>query len=120
MRNIVQCGLNAVRLPFGYWVVQEPGAGEAYEGPCLEALDRAVALIEDVGALQLLLDLHGCPGGESGDRPCGRHDSSWSWERWRTDEVRDETRRTVETGGAEDHGDDFFEKHQIEGLFQSK
>ncbi|CAK9106196.1 3-beta-glucanase 1) (Exo-1 [Durusdinium trenchii] len=87
MRNIVQCGLNAVRLPFGYWVVQEPGAGEAYEGPCLEALDRAVALIEDVGALQLLLDLHGCPGGESGDRPCGRHDSSWSWERWRTDEA---------------------------------
>ena len=32
MQRITACGLNAVRLPLGHWVLQE--SGEAYEGPC--------------------------------------------------------------------------------------
>eukprot|EP00439_Symbiodinium_sp_Y106_P033095 s2059_g3.t5 len=37
--DIARTGLNAVRVPFGHWVVQGPGSGEPYEGPCLEAVE---------------------------------------------------------------------------------
>ena len=36
MRRIVDTGLNAVRLPLGHWVLQEPAQGEAFQGPCLD------------------------------------------------------------------------------------
>jgi len=81
-------GLNAVRLPLGYWTVLGPAPGEPYEGPALEYVDRAVAWAEEVG-LQIILDLHGCPGGESADPPCGHQDRSWSWQRWRFNESLD-------------------------------
>ncbi|CAE7616304.1 exgA [Symbiodinium microadriaticum] len=84
--DIAKTGLNAVRVPFGYWVVQGPGSGEPYEGPCLEVLDGCVQMAEAHG-LQVLLDLHGNPGGESGSRPCGREYAAWKWEDWRHDEA---------------------------------
>ncbi|CAE7604703.1 exgA [Symbiodinium natans] len=82
-------GLNSVRVPFGYWVVLGPGAGEPYEGPALEILDRAVEWAEEYN-LEVLLDLHGCPGGESPDAPCGRRqrpESKWAWQQWRRSET---------------------------------
>lgn len=78
-------GLNAVRLPFGYWIVLGPDAGEPYFGPALEYIDQAVSWAEECG-LQIVLDLHGCPGGESGEAPCGRRqrpDGKWQWKQWR-------------------------------------
>ncbi|CAL1143993.1 unnamed protein product [Cladocopium goreaui] len=77
-------GLNAVRLPFGYWVITEPRPKEPYIGPALEYVDRAVAWAEELG-LQIVLDLHGCPGGESPEAPCGRRqrpESRWHWKHW--------------------------------------
>lgn len=82
------CGLNAVRLPFGYWVVLGAAAGEPYVGPALQYIDRALDWAEECG-LQVVLDLHGAPGGESGEAPCGRHRSNgdpWTWRQWRFDE----------------------------------
>lgn len=35
----------------------------------------------------MLLDLHGCPGGESGDAPCGRVNRQWDWTCWRQHET---------------------------------
>ncbi|CAE7499072.1 exgA [Symbiodinium pilosum] len=78
-------GLNSVRVPFGYWVVLGPSAGEPYEGPALDMLDKAVQWAEECH-LEVLLDLHGCPGGESADAPCGhrqRPESKWVWQQWR-------------------------------------
>lgn len=75
-------GLNAVRLPFGYWIVLGPGPEEPYIGPALECIDHAVAWAEEVG-LQIVLDLHGAPGCESGDPPCGRSNGDWGWTQWR-------------------------------------
>mmetsp|Transcript_87881 Transcript_87881/g.246820 ORF Transcript_87881/g.246820 Transcript_87881/m.246820 type:complete len:635 (-) Transcript_87881:70-1974(-) len=83
--QIQAAGLNAVRLPFGYWVVLGPCAGEAYEGPALQYIDRAVDWAEELG-LQVVLDLHGAPGGESGDPPSGRRHRSWHWTQWRFDD----------------------------------
>lgn len=80
-------GLNAVRLPLGYWTVLGPSPGEPYLGPALAFVDRAVQWAEECG-LQVLLDLHGAPGGESGDAPCGRHQvkGQWHWRQWRMEE----------------------------------
>jgi len=88
-QRIQSYGLNAVRLPLGYWIVLGPAEGESYVGPALEYIDRAVSWAEECG-LQVLLDLHGCPGGESGDAPCGRHQrpvGTWQWSSWRFDET---------------------------------
>ena len=35
-------GLNAVRIPFGYWIVSGPTEEDPYQGPDLDALDRLV------------------------------------------------------------------------------
>jgi len=82
--RIKACGLNAVRLPFGYWVVTQPRPNEPYAGPALEYIDRAIDWAEECG-LQVVLDLHGCPGSESPEAPCGRRqrpESRWHWKHW--------------------------------------
>lgn len=84
-RRIRLLGMNAVRIPFGYWVVTGPAPDDDFVGPCLEYLDRALAWCKTFG-LQVLLDLHGAPGGESGEKPCGRERKDWRWQDWRFDE----------------------------------
>jgi len=85
-RRIRALGLNSVRIPFGYWVVTGPTHGDKFVGPCLEYLDRAVSWGQ-VHGIQVLLDLHGAPGGESSEKPCGRQHKDWRWEDWRIDET---------------------------------
>lgn len=87
-QQIRACGLNAVRIPFGYWIVKEPAAKDIYCGAAIEYLDRAVNWAEECG-LQVVLDLHGCPGGESGEVPCGRRQrpvENWHYSQWRMNE----------------------------------
>lgn len=82
--RIRTCGLNAVRLPIGYWVVLGPEPGAPYVGPAMHYVDMAVQWAEELG-LQVVLDLHGCPGGESGETPCGRRQrphGTWHWSSW--------------------------------------
>ncbi len=66
-RWIKQCGLNAVRLPVGYWALEA-------EKPYVEcsrhirfALDQA-----QQNGLKVLLDLHGAPGSQNGWDHSGR------------------------------------------------
>eukprot|EP00933_Yihiella_yeosuensis_P084832 TRINITY_DN9952_c0_g6_i1.p1 TRINITY_DN9952_c0_g6~~TRINITY_DN9952_c0_g6_i1.p1 ORF type:complete len:637 (+),score=108.86 TRINITY_DN9952_c0_g6_i1:51-1913(+) len=90
-QRIRACGLNAVRLPFGYWVVAPPKASEPYFGPAIEYIDRAVDWAEECG-LQVVLDLHGCPGSESPEAPCGRRQrpaTKWNWKHWDFDKSLD-------------------------------
>lgn len=84
-QQIKSKGFNSVRIPFGYWIVTGPSNGDVYVGPALEFLDRALGFCKTLG-LQVLLDLHGAPGGESGETPCGREMKDWRWEQWRLDE----------------------------------
>ncbi len=60
-------GLNAVRLPFGYWhfAPEEPYVASP------ECIDRAIGWAEDFG-LGVVLDLHGLPGGQSAEHHTGR------------------------------------------------
>jgi len=86
-QKIKACGLNAVRLPFGYWTVIGPIEDDPYHGPALEFIDQAVQWARECG-LQIVLDLHAAPGGESAEAPCGRLQghNEWKWTSWHFDE----------------------------------
>ncbi len=64
---IKECGLNAVRLPVGYWALEAPK-------PYVESarfIDFALDQCQQNG-LKLLLDLHGAPGSQNGWDHSGR------------------------------------------------
>jgi len=66
-RWIKQCGLNAVRLPVGYWALEAPK-------PFVESsrfMDFALEQCQQNG-LKLILDLHGAPGSQNGWDHSGR------------------------------------------------
>ena len=60
-------GLNAVRLPLGYWVL----GGEPPYVPAADVVDRAFAQAKAHG-IGVLLDLHGAPGSQNGNDHSGR------------------------------------------------
>jgi glucan 1,3-beta-glucosidase len=66
-RWIKNCGLNAVRLPVGYWALEAPkpyvGASDFVDF----ALDQA-----NQNGLKVVLDLHGAPGSQNGWDHSGR------------------------------------------------
>jgi glucan 1,3-beta-glucosidase len=67
-------GLNAVRLPVGYWVFGD----EPPFVSCVEYVDKAFDWAEAHG-LKILLDLHGAPGSQNGRDHSGRiGDMAWS------------------------------------------
>jgi glucan 1,3-beta-glucosidase len=76
-------GVNAVRLPIGYWLVDpglDPGLAPDdgyYQGAGLRHVDDAVAWAEGHG-LKLMLELHGAVGGQSGQQTTGFRDTSWN------------------------------------------
>lgn len=66
-RWIAEHGLNAVRLPVGYWLMEPDGP---YVGG-IEMLDQAVDWCDEFG-LALNLDLHGLPGNQGPEHHSGR------------------------------------------------
>lgn len=66
-RWIKSCGLNAVRLPVGYWALEAPA-------PYVESARFIDFAFEECRAndLKLLLDLHGAPGSQNGWDHSGR------------------------------------------------
>lgn len=74
-RWLAQHGINAVRIPFGYWIVD---ADKPFVSSP-EHLDHAVALAEEHG-LKVVLDLHGLPGSQGPNDHTGR----MGYFRWHT------------------------------------
>jgi glucan 1,3-beta-glucosidase len=66
-RWIKNCGLNAVRLPVGYWALEAP---KPYI-ECSSYIDFALEQCQQ-NDLKLLLDLHGAPGSQNGWDHSGR------------------------------------------------
>jgi glucan 1,3-beta-glucosidase len=66
-RWIANCGLNAVRLPVGYWALEAPKPYVESSSFISFALEQAQA-----NGLKLLLDLHGAPGSQNGWDHSGR------------------------------------------------
>ena len=66
-RWIRNCGLNAVRLPVGYWTLEAPKPFVPAADFVEFALDQALR-----NDLKLVLDLHGAPGSQNGWDHSGR------------------------------------------------
>jgi len=66
-RWLAQRGINAVRIPFGYWLMEEDKP--LVSSP--EHLDHAVEMAQQYG-LQVMLDLHGLPGYQGPNDHTGR------------------------------------------------
>src|ERR1700677_107887 len=66
-RWIKNCGLNAVRLPVGYWALEAPKPSVGATDFLDFAFDQA-----SQNGLKLVLDLHGAPGSQNGWDHSGR------------------------------------------------
>jgi endoglucanase len=74
IRFIKQAGFNSVRVPFNYRLFVSEGETQKLEGPGYELLDRVVNWSKRQG-LFVILDMHGAPGGQTGDNI----DDSWGY-----------------------------------------
>src|SRR6201991_5126930 len=74
IRFIKQSGFNSVRVPFSYRLFVSEGEQQKLEGPGYELLDQVVAWCKQEG-LSVVLDMHGAPGGQTGDNI----DDSWGY-----------------------------------------
>ncbi|BEI80558.1 hypothetical protein CcaverHIS002_0110870 [Cutaneotrichosporon cavernicola] len=62
--KIADSGLNTVRIPVGFWSLVPLVEGEVFMVGAFNHLKRAVGWAKSVG-LQVMLDLHGAPGGQN-------------------------------------------------------
>jgi endoglucanase len=74
IRFISQSGFNSVRVPFSYRLFVSEGEPQTLGGPGYELLDRVVEWCKQEG-LHVILDMHGAPGGQTGDNI----DDSWGY-----------------------------------------
>ncbi|MGB2787034.1 MAG: glycoside hydrolase family 5 protein [Candidatus Saccharimonadaceae bacterium] len=64
---MAQAGINAVRIPVGYWILD----GDGPFRPCIDRLDWAVKQAKK-NKLLVMIDLHGAPGSQNGHDHSGR------------------------------------------------
>src|SRR4030095_5172174 len=69
-----QLGCNSVRVPFSYRLFVSESDQQKLEGPGYELLDQVVNWCKQEG-LSVTLDMHGAPGGQTGDNI----DDSWGY-----------------------------------------
>jgi endoglucanase len=74
IRFIKRAGFNSVRVPFNYRLFVNEGEPRRLEGVGYEMLDRVVGWCRSEG-LYVVLDMHGAPGGQTGDNI----DDSWGY-----------------------------------------
>jgi len=74
IRFIKRSGFNSVRVPFSHRLFVNQGAPQMLEGPGYALLDQVVRWCKEEG-LYVILDMHGAPGGQTGDNI----DDSWGY-----------------------------------------
>ncbi|KAK6246089.1 hypothetical protein SCA6_009179 [Theobroma cacao] len=90
---ISQNGLNAVRIPVGWWIASDPTPPPPYVGGSLQALDHAFSWAEKYG-LKVIIDLHAAPGSQNGWEHSASRDGSQEW--GKTDENIHQTVAVIE------------------------
>ncbi|KAK8692280.1 hypothetical protein V6N13_075751 [Hibiscus sabdariffa] len=85
---ISQHGLNAVRIPVGWWIASDPTPPPPFVGGSLASLDKAFLWAEKYG-LKVIIDLHAAPGSQNGWEHSGTRDGSQEW--GKTDETINQT-----------------------------
>ncbi|XP_006661724.2 uncharacterized protein LOC102701660 isoform X1 [Oryza brachyantha] len=71
-------GLNAVRIPVGWWIASDPNPPAPFVGGSLEALDSAFIWAEKYN-LGVIVDLHAAPGSQNSGEHSGSRDGSQAW-----------------------------------------
>ncbi|KAG8632980.1 probable glucan 1,3-beta-glucosidase A [Manihot esculenta] len=75
---ISENGLNAVRIPIGWWIASDPSPPKPYVGGSLQALDSAFSWAEKY-KVKVIIDLHAAPGSQNGFEHSSSRDGSQEW-----------------------------------------
>ncbi|EXC06703.1 putative glucan 1,3-beta-glucosidase A [Morus notabilis] len=75
---ISENGLNAVRIPVGWWIASDPNPPKPYVGGSLKVLDNAFLWAEKYG-LKVIIDLHAAPDSQNGYEHSASRDGSIEW-----------------------------------------
>ncbi|PKA59481.1 hypothetical protein AXF42_Ash016505 [Apostasia shenzhenica] len=86
-------GVNAVRIPVGWWIRLDPNPPHPFVGGSLMALDNAFSWAEKHN-LKVIIDLHAAPGAQNVWDHSGTRDGLQSW--GRTNETIDESVAVIE------------------------
>ncbi|XP_076947827.1 putative glucan 1,3-beta-glucosidase A [Bidens hawaiensis] len=90
---IATSGLNAVRIPVGWWTASDPTPPKPYVGGSLQYLDMAFLWAKKYN-LKVILDLHAAPGSQNGFEHSSSRDGFIEW--GQTEETIQETVRVIE------------------------
>ncbi|KAK7301248.1 hypothetical protein RJT34_12109 [Clitoria ternatea] len=90
---IASNGLNAVRIPIGWWIASDPTPPPPYVGGSLKALDNAFLWAQKYG-LRIIIDLHAAPGSQNGFEHSSSRDGSQEW--GKTDEIIQQTIQVID------------------------
>ncbi|XP_027366047.1 probable glucan 1,3-beta-glucosidase A [Abrus precatorius] len=71
-------GLNAVRIPVGWWIAQDPTPPKPFVGGSLEKLDNAFTWAQKYG-IKVIVDLHALPGSQNGRPHSASRDGYREW-----------------------------------------
>ncbi|XP_010269194.1 PREDICTED: probable glucan 1,3-beta-glucosidase ARB_04467 [Nelumbo nucifera] len=71
-------GLNAVRIPVGWWIMSDPTPPKPFVGGSLEALDNAFTWAQKYN-MKVIVDLHAVPGSQNGNEHSGTRDGYEEW-----------------------------------------
>ncbi|GFZ10029.1 hypothetical protein Acr_21g0006280 [Actinidia rufa] len=75
---IANNGLNAVRIPVGWWIATDPTPPLPYVGGSLHALDNAFVWAQKYG-IKVIIDLHAAKGSQNGFEHSSTRDGSQEW-----------------------------------------
>ncbi|KAF7815594.1 putative glucan 1,3-beta-glucosidase A [Senna tora] len=73
-----ESGVNAVRIPVGWWTAYDPNPPFPFVSGTLQALDNAFSWAQKYG-LKVILDLHAAPGSQNGVAHSATRDGSLEW-----------------------------------------
>ncbi|TKV94074.1 hypothetical protein SEVIR_9G270200v4 [Setaria viridis] len=75
---IALCGLNAVRIPVGWWIASDPNPPLPFVGGSLQALDNAFRWARNYN-IGVIVDLHAAPGSQNPYDHSATRDGSQEW-----------------------------------------
>ncbi|KAH7565698.1 hypothetical protein JRO89_XS08G0002200 [Xanthoceras sorbifolium] len=71
-------GINAVRIPVGWWIAKDPNPPKPFVGGSLQALDNAFTWAHKYG-MKVIVDLHTVQGSQNGNEHSGTRDGFQEW-----------------------------------------
>lgn len=72
-------GFNTIRIPFNYRMLSPEATPGAYDEQGFQLLGQVIQMCKNSG-LDVVLDMHACPGGQSHDAPADPEHTYWAWD----------------------------------------